>query len=429
MIASKNKNEGSSRKQVHLVLTRRVVFALGIVLLVPWLLISVLFWKSSSPQRIIRHSRPPVSQKAMVTEGKPGPWGQLQYTYIATEMPDEFAFVAGFDVDAKWWYFKDYNMDQALEFLKSSGLSSNDLAALAKPDKWETVEDGCRVKPGSDLVLGMSPGTRGKIYLHLALFAENKAQRAAFSFYPERLQERFASSDLSDKSIALFNSLLYKQGAFLLFSDFGYALAALSDDDERRLFIKMISRKTTFLAKLKISPDSDVDRLVGYWGGGGRAKDLHPLLESMTKVDGDSYLDIVHLLPRFARERLYTYPVVSANARSSNQDCNWSTMNFMNFAPDDKFSNTEYLAEKLSDDYYQIGFPERLGDLVFLVLPSYESVHSAVFIADNIVFTKNGESVSQPWFLMKMEDMIELYSAPLPSEYTLKPLFYRRKNM
>ena len=35
--------------------------------------------------------------------------------------------------------------------------------------------------------------------------------------------------------------------------------------------------------------------------------------------------------------------------------------------------------------------------------------HSCVYLADDIVYTKNGRSRLSPWVLMKLEDVRELY--------------------
>jgi len=39
-------------------------------------------------------------------------------------------------------------------------------------------------------------------------------------------------------------------------------------------------------------------------------------------------------------------------------------------------------------------------------------VHSAVFVADNTVFTKNGGGPREPWLLMRLEDMAAAYPDP-----------------
>lgn len=423
-----NHAAGHATNHVQLVLSRRALLIIMLVCCVPWILVAIMFWRIALPPNVSRPT-PGASNPGKIVKGKPGHWGELEYIRIATEMPNEFAFVISSDTTPQRWFFKGYTKEQVLALFQSSKLSPEQLSSLAMPDKWEINAAGCFVKPGEEVVLGMSAHARSMIYLTLTQFQENKPQRTAFSFRPAFLDERLQGSGLSEKSIALFKSLLYQQGSFLLFADLSHALPKLTDDDERRRFIKMVSRKSTLLVHLQITPASDIERIIGYWGTGGRAKDLRALLESLAGIDGGSSIDIVHLMPPFVRQRLYTYPVISANAPVSIQDCNWTTMNFFNAEPDDRFANLDFLSSKLQADYYQIGLPEHLGDLIFLTLPSGESVHSAVYVADNIVFTKNGEAVSQPWILMKLEDLIELYAAPYPEEQTLKPLFYRQKTL
>lgn len=410
-------------------LSRRSLLLIGLTLFIPWLLVTLLFWNTGPVRKTRATASPSIPQNADVTEGKPGLWGQLNYIRIATEMPNEFAFVISSEIAPQRWFFKGQTREQAMAVLQAAGMSMDELASLSGTNRWEITPAGCWVHPDVNLVLGMNSEVRGKIYLQLTRHTENRAQRAAFPFRPERLKERLETSGLSNESIALFRKLLYKQGPFLLFADLEHVLPKLSNDEERRRFIKMVSRKSTLLVKLKIDMNTDIELLTAYWGAAGRAKDLRPLLESLAGIKGGTFLDIVHLLPPFARERLYTYPVISANTPTSVQDCNWTTMNFFSTVPDDRYANMEYLAKKLQEDYYQIGTAERLGDLVFLILPSGESVHSAIFVADNILFTKNGVSVSQPWILMTLEDLLELYSAPYPPDEALKPLFYRRKTM
>ena len=50
-----------------------------------------------------------------------------------------------------------------------------------------------------------------------------------------------------------------------------------------------------------------------------------------------------------------------------------------------------------------------------LTKPGGEIVHSCVFIADEIAYTKNGASVLAPWALMTLSDVIEFYSWDLPA--------------
>ena len=52
-------------------------------------------------------------------------------------------------------------------------------------------------------------------------------------------------------------------------------------------------------------------------------------------------------------------------------------------------------------------------------------IHSATFIADNIVFTKNGGGSNRPWVYMEMEDLLALYLKPREAMSTV---VYRRKD-
>ncbi|MDD4871662.1 MAG: hypothetical protein PHR77_13980 [Kiritimatiellae bacterium] len=432
MTTLENNSEGKGPSTpVHLVLSRKAIFLLAVFLFVPWLLTTVVFWKTGLLPKIsqIRQSLFQSDATGRTIMGHPGPWGELEYTRIVTEMPNELAFTIsdGAGPELQRWFFKGYSKEQVTDLLQSSGLSPEHLSSLMQTNRWEITADGCWIKPSEDVILGMNENARRKIYLTLTRFTENEPQRTAFNFRPQLLNERIANSGLSNKSVELFKSLLYHQGSFLLFADLDYALQKLPNDEEKRRFIKMVSRKSTLLAKLRVSSVTDVDRLTAYWGTGGRAKDLGPLFDSLARVPGGCMIDFVHLLPPFARRRLYTYPMAQTNAPVSLQDCNWSTMNFFNSEPDDRFVDRDFIINKLQTDYYPISGPEHLGDLIFLTLPTGESIHSAVFIADNIVFTKNGKAISQPWIFMKLEDLMELYSAPYPPEEPLKVFCYRMK--
>ena len=44
------------------------------------------------------------------------------------------------------------------------------------------------------------------------------------------------------------------------------------------------------------------------------------------------------------------------------------------------------------------------------------AIHAAAYVADDMVFTKNGESCTQPWILMHMQDMIDTYAVKHPDQ-------------
>ncbi len=42
------------------------------------------------------------------------------------------------------------------------------------------------------------------------------------------------------------------------------------------------------------------------------------------------------------------------------------------------------------------------------------AIHVAAYVADDLMFTKNGEDFRQPWMLMHMADMMETYAVKIP---------------
>ena len=128
-------------------------------------------------------------------------------------------------------------------------------------------------------------------------------------------------------------------------------------------------------------------------------------------------------LPPFARERLYTYPLPS-QAGDPVMDCHWSTMNFFNEVPDNRFSDPKYTTDFLLANFYKIAHASAYGDRIFLLDKNGNAIHSAVYLADDIVFTKNGNNFAQPWMLMHLKDLMAEYTTDVEPGVVV----YRDKN-
>jgi hypothetical protein len=169
--------------------------------------------------------------------------------------------------------------------------------------------------------------------------------------------------------------------------------------------------------------------MLEYWAAGGRAKDLRPLLESLARVPEGCKIDIAHLLPPFARQRIYTYPQPADDTGTAKEDCHWTSVNFFNNRPTPVFFNPEETARFMKANYSEIGSGTKsaqFGDVICLVTSQDIVVHSAVYIADDILFSKNGAGLNQPWIYVKLEDMLPHY---MISNETLKVVTYRRKQI
>jgi hypothetical protein len=132
-------------------------------------------------------------------------------------------------------------------------------------------------------------------------------------------------------------------------------------------------------------------------------------MEAIKALPEGGDLRLLYFLPKFARDRLYTYPLKPKVGEHA-FDCHWTTFNFCNDTPDDRFTNADYVAQILQDKYYQIDAPTVYGDLLLVMDDGDRLWHSAVYLADDLVFTKNGDNYRAPWMLMHIDDLLTTYS-------------------
>jgi hypothetical protein len=348
-------------------------------------------------------------------DGRRGPWGQLQYRRIAISLPDEYVPDEPPDAPIRWW-FDGFSPERVESLFRDAGLTPHQLESLGQAG-WEVSPDGVIVTPPRQLVADLSPASRGHIYETLSVSLLNEAQHRPEVLNPEYVDERLESSGLGAETLEMFRKLLYPRGSRLLFSDDQVVLPTLQNVHDRLRFEQMAHRKTTFLVQLIIDKTSDIDAMVAYWDFPGRPKGLRTLLESLARVPGGGELDISHLLPPFARERLYTFPDPSRAPSAPKHDCVWTSLNFFNDQPDERFADPAYTHKLIMEQHQRVDSP-RFGDIAVLLTRSKAIVHAAVYLADDLVFTKNGFSALQPWMLMPLADVVTFYSitAPEPLE-------------
>src|SRR5262249_5670240 len=106
-------------------------------------------------------------------------------------------------------------------------------------------------------------------------------------------------------------------------------------------------------------------------------------------------------------------------------DCVWTSLNFFNEQPDDRLADPGYTQKLIAQEYEKVVTP-RFGDIAVLLTPSKQSIHAAVYLADDLLFTKNGFSATQPWMLMPLSDVVEFYSIGVADPVELQ--YFRHKS-
>ena len=94
--------------------------------------------------------------------------------------------------------------------------------------------------------------------------------------------------------------------------------------------------------------------------------------------------------------------------------------------PDPAFSDPKIVLEQFQHEYRPAAGDPQYGDLVLLAKRDGTLVHSAIYLADDIVFTKNGSTMIHPWMLSTTADLLKRYSFQLPPGQHLT-VSYRRK--
>ena len=67
---------------------------------------------------------------------------------------------------------------------------------------------------------------------------------------------------------------------------------------------------------------------------------------------------------------------------------------------------------EIRKNYRVVDQADRLGDVIIFVDAQGVTQHACVYIAGDIVFTKNGAQNTHPWVLMRLDQMRSLYSEP-----------------
>jgi hypothetical protein len=313
------------------------------------------------------------------------------------------------------WVFSQSTPESLDRLWVEAGLSDRQRAALSDSARREVQNGTIVLHPSPELVSELPPAARARIYAALATNPQNLFQHDPYRIRTENAPEWFDGSGLPADVIALARRLMFTRGPSTVFADPEIVLPRLATPAQRTRFIKTISRKASQMIYLRVDPQSDVNALTRYWAG-GRRKDLAPILDSLAARPGGGVIDIVHLLPPFARLLLYTYPVPSLDERATVRDCHWSSFNFFQPQVDDRFIDIGYVKQVLLSDFYPAGGAPTFGDLVMLVGAGDRVVHSCVYIADDIVFTKNGAAFSVPWLLTPLDAVVSFYSLHEPLE-------------
>lgn len=342
---------------------------------------------------------------------KPGPWGQLEYFEICLEPPTRHVLESGYLQSTPEWSLPNQSADSIAEVFAGAGLTPSQIGILMQPERIRTADDRLLLTPPAELVQSLSPETRASLYERLAAWPGNRFISKAFSLGDETILSLAAASrhSLPTEVLEFSNSMIFTRGAENAFSDYPLALQRLPNEESRIEFTKVIMRVRSQMARLLLPPSTDLAELRDYWSIGGKNPLILPLLDAVTDEAGDDRIDIVHLLPPNARQLLFVYPSADMSVGREFPDCFWTAFNFLELEFSDR-NLDKPLDTNLGTRWLEVQPPLRLGDIILISeMEGGEAVHACNYIADDLVYTKNGLSLMRPFTIAGLQSMLANY--------------------
>jgi len=346
----------------------------------------------------------------------------FEYSMVHLDVPDDLLPAAAEPLQSTRWLFEKSTAEQLIEFFSTCDLTSAQREILTDRKNWQISGADIFIQVPPHVILELSHPARDKIYTLLAHNPANAAQANPFRFSPALFEGTLESSDLSPEQVQQVKRLAWTREGAVCFSDLDLMKGSLPPATFKNL-VETLYSVPALLMRLRVSPDMDVAALLNYWGKGGRLETIKPLVESLSKATNGTRLSVEYFLPPFARLRLNTFPNPTRDPMAIRQDCFWSAMNFFNEVPDNQYFDQQNTIRALKEDYVLTHDQPTFGDRLMIMDSNHEALHMCVFIADGVVFTKNGSDFKSPWVLMKISDMLALY----PSSQALQLVTYRPK--
>lgn len=402
---------------------RAWLVALATLLIVPWLVAGMLYLKPWADAAGVGAS----AVRTSPTEVPEGPWGRLTLMPVVISPPLELVSTDWGPVQPPVWVFPATAADEVERFLVAAGVPGPDAARVRATARLEPRIAGVVVMPDPAWVTSLSPDVRARVYATLGKTGMNVDQAQAFRYRGPSVEAWLGQSLASKKTQDLVAPLVYRVGDYMLFADIERVRAQIGDAEELRRLAKGLLRQPTVLVHLSVPDAASVSALADYWGKGGRRTDVRPLLESVAGGGPEGAIDLVHLLPAFVRNHLYRYPRLSAADfdRPVIANCLWSSLNFFAAEPDDRFLDVETALDTLKRDYFVVESQFELGDVVAFLDEDGTIFHAAVYLADDLVFSKNGTSPMAPWTLMSIDDVKGYYQTRAENP---RLIFHRRND-
>jgi len=353
-----------------------------------------------------------------------GPWGRIDYQYIYLSAPDSVLDNFPMPNAQTRWCFADHTRDALRIFLTGAGMAPATCNRLVNDPRSAPDEEGVvTLFPTEDDLLALSPATRDSVYHELGKYEQNPFFHDPICIPDGNIDDWLRSTDLPPKVVDLVHKLAYHQGEGMFFSDLLVVLKYAESDAVARHWVRILTRVRTVIAYLNLESTDKLTALRRYWSANFHRTDSLPMLDAAAELPGGAHLDLIHLFPPLPRRLLYSYTSPDIERTGQTPNCHWTSLNFFNYTRQNILLDLKLATSAVLEGYDKVQAPYAFGDVLFFLNAQGGAYHSCVFIADNLVYSKNGENEMMPWILTRLEDIKQLYGRE--PGYTIQA--YRRR--
>ncbi|MES2735316.1 MAG: hypothetical protein V4672_03280 [Verrucomicrobiota bacterium] len=346
---------------------------------------------------------------------KEGPWGKIQCYYFYLEAPDSVVSRAPTPDTQPRWRIPEEKLADFEDLISETELTNELVSPLFNPRAVIRRNGIANLFPSAALIEALSETERQRIYARLASYPHNEFYEFPIFFLSGNVDEWAQDSDLRPELISAIRHLSYHRGDTLAFSDIPLLLGLAESNSEAQLIKKKLTRTRTLIARLEVNPGSNVQEMLDYWSTGLnlRRKEMEPLFRATASMSGVGHLDLLHVLPALPRKLLYTFPGDDFTTHIRFPDCHWTTLNFFNFTAQDYYLDSHLASSAVLENFQQVEAPYRFGDVLMFINPKGNAFHSCIYLADDLVYTKNGANPLVPWTLLELKDLQKMYNLDL----------------
>ncbi|MFT5467981.1 MAG: hypothetical protein ACI8UO_003089 [Verrucomicrobiales bacterium] len=352
----------------------------------------------------------------------PGPWGELEAQTLQLT-PDRGWIEKNQDLEAEGetvWDFVAPSEAKLRALLGEVGFEAAAVQQLLASERTKIGPETNQgrhyaIRPTPEMIESLTPANRSDLYNFIRASGANSHFLHSATIENDDALAWFNHFGVSKSVAELAAGLCYNRGRSIAFSDHIYVLSGVADREEKINFYQAIHQTSALSLRLRLTPESDVEALSRYWSEPGKTESAQAKLRSLVPRTGERWLDIAHLFPRTLGSRLNTFRT-NFDVNSSQPDCRWTALNFFAEITSERHADVDENFDQILAEFYEPTLPPfRFGDVI--AIRDQESgilAHTCVYVADDVVFTKNGRGASRPWILQRDSHLSRIYVMERP---------------